>query len=83
MSNIALKPFELCRKDGKAVKVELYNFTGINDVAILDIKHLKFEGIAAKDIKKSDIHNAVLKDKNKLYFQNKYSKWLQGYLKST
>ena len=78
MSNIVLKPFELYRKDGKIVKVELYNFTGINDVAILDIKHLKFKGIAAKDIKKSDIHNAVLKDKNKLYFQNKYSKMVAG-----
>ena len=52
MSNIVLKPFELYRKDGKIVNVELYNFTGINAVAILDIKHLKFEGIAAKDIKK-------------------------------
>ena len=78
MSNIAIKPFELYRKDGKIINVELYNFTCINDVAILDIKQLKFEGIAAKDIKKSDIHNAVLKDKNKLYFQNKYSKMVAG-----
>ena len=78
MSNIVLKPFELYRKDGKIVNVGLYKFTGINDVAILDIKHLKFDGIAAKDIKKSDIHNAVLKDKSKLYFQNKYSKMVAG-----
>lgn len=56
----------------------MYNFTGINNVAILDIKQLKFEGIAAKDIKKSDIHNVVLKDNNKLYFQNKYSKMVAG-----
>lgn len=41
MSNIALKPFELYRKDGKVVNVELYNFIGINDVSILDIKQLK------------------------------------------
>ena len=78
MSNIVLKPFELYRKDGKIVNVELYNFTNISDVAILDIKQLKFEGIAAKDIKKSDIHNAVLKNSNKLYFQNKYSKMVAG-----
>ena len=78
MNNVALKPFDLYRKDGKVVNVELYNFTGINDVAILDIKQLKFEGIAVKDIKKSDIHNAVLKNSNKLYFQNKYSKMVAG-----
>ena len=40
-SNIALEPFELYRKDGKIVNVELYNFTDINDVLILDIKQLK------------------------------------------
>ena len=78
MDNVALKPFNLQRKDGKIVEVELYNFSNINDVQILDIKNLKFEGTPAKDIKKSDIHNAVLKDKNKLYFQNKYSKMVAG-----
>lgn len=78
MSNITLQPFKLIRKDGKIVDVEFYNNPNINNIDILDIKKLKFEGTAVKDIKKSDIHNAVLKGENKLYIQNKYSKMIAG-----
>ena len=72
MNNLRLKPFKLQRKDGKIVDVILYDFTNIADVEVLDIKELKFAGIRVKDIKKSDIHSEVLKDKSKSYFQNKY-----------
>lgn len=82
MSNIVLKPFELRRKDGKIVEAELYNFADIDSVEILDIKQLKFEGTSAKDIKKADIHRAVLKGENKLSFQNKYSKMVAGLSKT-
>lgn len=78
MKEIILKPFDLIRKDGKIINAEIYNIANINDIETLAIKNLKFEGIPAKDIKKSDIHNAVLKDKNKLYLQNKYSKIVAG-----
>ncbi|MCM1265941.1 MAG: hypothetical protein NC200_07055 [Candidatus Gastranaerophilales bacterium] len=78
MSNIAIKPFKLKRKDGQSVDVEFYSNTNIDTVEILDIKKLKFEGTAVKNIKKSDIHNAVLKGENKLYLQNKHSKIVAG-----
>ena len=61
MKEIILKPFDLIRKDGKIINAEIYNIANINDIETLAIKNLKFEGIPAKDIKKSDIHNAVLK----------------------
>lgn len=41
----------LKRKDNKVVPVTFYNISDINTVPILDIKTLKFEGMAVKDIK--------------------------------
>ncbi len=78
MADIILKSFKLTRKDGKLIDVEIYNNENINNVEILDIKTLRFEGMKTKDIKKSDIHNVVLKDENKLYLQNKQSKMVAG-----
>lgn len=77
MSN-TLKPLKLTRKDGKVVDVIFYNNAGINDVEILDIKQLKFEGMKTKDIKKTLIHNEVLKGEDKIYLQNKHSKMIAG-----
>ena len=65
---------KLTRKDGKVVDVTFYNNAGIDEVEILDIKKLKFEGMKVKDIKKSHIKKAVFKDKNKVYFQNEKTK---------
>lgn len=48
-----LKSLKLTRKDGKVVDVIFYNNVGIENVEILDIKQLKFEGMKTKDIKKS------------------------------
>ena len=73
MSNI-LVPLKLTRQDGKVVEVTFYNNAGIDEVEILDIKKLKFEGMKVKDIKKSHIKKAVFKDKNKVYFQNEKTK---------
>ena len=77
MSN-TLKPLKLTRKDGKVVDVIFYNNAGINDVEILDIKQLKFEGMKTKDIKKTLIHNEVLKGEDKIYLQNKCSHIVSG-----
>ena len=77
MSNI-LEPLKLTRKDGKVVNVIFYNNTGIDNVGILDIKKLKFEGMKTKDIKKALIHNEVLKGEDKIYLQNKCSKMIAG-----
>lgn len=77
MSNF-LEPLKLIRKDGKIVDAIFYNNAGIDEVEILDIKNLKFEGMKTKDIKKSHIHNVVLKGEEKLYLQNKYSKMIAG-----
>ena len=49
MSN-TLKSLKLTRKDGKVVDVIFYNNVGIENVEILDIKQLKFEGMKTKDI---------------------------------
>ena len=51
--SFTLKSLKLTRKDGKVVDVIFYNNVGIENVAILDIKQLKFEGMKTKDIKKS------------------------------
>ena len=58
MSSIVYEPLKLMRKDGKIVDAVYYNNADIENVEILNIKELKFEGKAVKDIKKADIHNA-------------------------
>ena len=65
---------KLTRKDGKIVDVIFYNNFGIDEIEILDIKKLKFEGMKTKDIKKADIRELVYKGKDKLYLQNNISK---------
>lgn len=77
MSNF-LEPLKLIRKDGKVVDAIFYNNADIDDVKILDIKTLKFEGIKTKDIKKTQIHAEVLKGKDKIYLQNNRSKMVAG-----
>ena len=77
MSNI-LEPLKLTRKDGKVVDVIFYNNADIDEVEILDIKKLKFEWMKTKDIKKSQIHEEVLKGEEKILLQNKRSKIVAG-----
>ena len=77
MNNI-LKPLKLTRKDGKIVEAVFYDNSDITDVEILDIKKLKFEGMKTKEIKKSDIRNAVFKGEEKIFLQNKKSKIVAG-----
>ena len=77
MSNI-LEPLKLTRRDGKIVDVIFYNNAGIDEVEILDIKKLKFEGMKTKDIKKANIHSEVLKGEEKILLQNKHSKMVAG-----
>ncbi len=77
MSHI-LEPLKLTRKDGKVVDVIYYNNVGIEKVEILDIKSLKFAGMKTKDIKKSLIHDEVLKGEDKIYLQNKYLQMVAG-----
>ena len=69
-----IEPLKLTRKDGKVVDVTYYNNFDIDNVEILDIKRLKFEGIKTKDIKKSQIHQEVLKGEDKILLQNNKSK---------
>lgn len=69
-----IEPLKLTRKDGKVVDVTYYNNFDIDNVEILDIKKLKFEGIKTKDIKKSQIHQEVLKGEDKILLQNNKSK---------
>ena len=76
--SFTLKSLKLTRKDGKVVDVIFYNNVGIENVEILDIKQLKFEGMKAKDIKKTLIHNEVLKGEDKIYLQNKCSHIVSG-----
>ena len=78
MSNISLEPMKLTRADGKSVDVAFYNNFDIENVEILDIKHLKFVGKKTKDITKSDIRDVVFKGEEKLYLQNKKSKIVAG-----
>ena len=78
MSNISLEPMKLTRADGKSIDVAFYNNFDIENVEILDIKHLKFEGKKTKDITKSDIRDVVFKGEEKLYLQNNKSKIVAG-----
>lgn len=82
MSSIVYEPLKLMRKDGKMVDAVYYNNADIENVEILNIKELKFEGKAVKDIKKADIHSAVLKMKIKSMCKITKLKWLQVYLRS-
>lgn len=82
MSSIVYEPLKLMRKDGKMVDAVYYNNTDIENVEILNIKELKFEGKAVKEIKKADIHNAILKNEDKIYVKITKQKWLQVYQKS-
>ena len=70
MKNMITEPFNLKRKDGKIVTVSFYDNSDIENVQILDIKTLKFEGKKTKDITKSDIRDVVFKGEEKLYLQN-------------
>lgn len=72
------KELKLTRKDGKIVDVIFYDNSDIDKVEILDIKKLKFEGMKTKDIKKSQIHDEVLKGEEKILLQNKNSKIVAG-----
>ena len=67
---------KLKRQDGKIVDVTYYNNADIDNVEILDIKKLKFEGIKTKDIKKFQIHQEVLKGEEKILLQNNRSKMI-------
>lgn len=78
MSNVILEPIKLKRADGKVVDAVYYNNFDIDEVEILDIKNLKFEGMKTKDIKKSQIHEVVLKGEEKVYLQNNKSKIVAG-----
>ena len=78
MSSIVYEPLKLMRKDGKMVDAVYYNNADIENVEILNIKELKFEGKTVKDIKKADIHNAVLKNEDKIYVQNNKTKMVAG-----
>lgn len=78
MSSIVYEPLKLMRKDGKMVDAVYYNNADIENVEILNIKELKFEGKAVKDIKKADIHSAVLKNEDKIYVQNNKTKMVAG-----
>lgn len=78
MDKIIYEPLKLVRKDGKLIIATYYDNSDINEVEILNIKQLKFEGIVAKNIKKADIHNVVLKNKGKIYLQNKRSRIAAG-----
>ena len=78
MNNVNLEQIKLKRADGKVVDAIYYNNFDIDEVEILDIKNLKFEGMKTKDIKKTQIHNAVLKGEEKVYLQNNKSKMVAG-----
>ena len=69
---------KLTRRDGKVIDVIYYENFDIDEVEILDIKKLKFEGMKTKDIKKANIHNEVLKGEEKILLQNKHSKMVAG-----
>ena len=72
------RKLKLTRKDGQIVDVIFYDNLGINEVEILDIKKLKFEGMKTKDIKKNHIQGAIFNGKEKVYLQNKISKIVAG-----
>lgn len=63
---------QLQRKDGGIVDVEYYNNSDIKNVKPLNIRKLKFANVQnAKEIKKSDIKNNILNDKNTINIKNK------------
>ena len=74
MKSLYNKYLKLARNDGKVVDITYYDNSNIEIIEVLNIKTLKFEGIKTKDIKKSQIHNAVLKGEEKVYLQNNKSK---------
>ncbi len=78
MDRVSLEPMKLKRTDGKSVDVVFYDNFDIENIEILDIKQLKFEGKKTKDITKSDIRDVVFKGEGKLYLQNKKSKIVAG-----
>ena len=69
---------KLTRRDGKIVDVIYYDNFDIDEVEILDIKKLKFEGMKTKDIKKNHIQDVIFNGKEKVYLQNKISKIVAG-----
>ncbi len=69
---------KLTRRDGKVIDVIYYDNFDIDEVDILDIKKLKFEGMKTKDIKKNHIQDAIFNGKEKIYLQNKISKIVAG-----
>ena len=69
---------KLTRRDGKVIDVIYYENFDIDEVEILDIKKLKFEGMKTKDIKKNHIQDAIFNGKEKVYLQNKISKIVAG-----
>ena len=69
---------KLTRRDGKFIDVIYYENFDIDEVEILDIKKLKFEGMKTKDIKKNLIQDAIFNGKEKVYLQNKISKIVAG-----
>ena len=78
MDNLTTEPLKLKRADGKVVEAVYYDNSDLGEVEILNIKNLKFEGMKTKDIKKSQIHDAVLKGEDKIYLQNNRSKIVAG-----
>lgn len=69
---------KLTRRDGKVIDVIYYDNFNIEEVEILDIKKLKFEGMKTKDIKKNHIQDVIFNGKEKVYLQNKISKIVAG-----
>ena len=69
---------KLTRRDGKVIDVIYYDNFNTEEVEILDIKKLKFEGMKTKDIKKNHIQDAIFNGKEKVYLQNKISKIVAG-----
>lgn len=76
--NNAKRTIDLKRADGIIVKAEFYDNSDIDKVQILDIKHLKFEGMKTKDITKSCIREIVFKGEDKLYLKNKKTDIVAG-----
>ena len=68
-----LKTFKLVRNDGKIIEPVFYENNLDEVVEILNIKNLNFEGLKAKDIKKKNIQEVVLKNQDKIYIKNKKS----------
>ena len=65
---------KLTRRDGKVIDVIYYDNFNIDEVEILDIKKLKFEGMKTKDIKKNHIQDVILMEKRRFIFRIKSQK---------